>query len=443
MNVEQFYQSGAVRDRMAEFLGGTTLDTATSCFIARCRDYDHPEFWASEPTRLDFFLENQTEVCRSLWDKQNLVVHIDVEYVNFDYVAEPYLDPVRTYELQQPIYDGILDFLARYGIHPLTLLSGRGYHFIWKISRQCCAFDSLTHITRLPSQLKQMYAQPLEPLGEIIEPELGAAFEGLGLVVEYVARCVQQENAAYCAVPVQFVDMPTVPQHRGREAISIDVTEYGDPLYTRVIRVPFSAYLKPWRNGSVPEHLRGQIPMMFAVPAAGGGIRSDVANMRDAERAVQLARKTHTIIPDASDATERLIEAYIRSDTARYHAWFYLQDHEPKSRWPNTYDRFRPDEPAVQRIFDHPNDLLLKPDCIRQVVVALCRRGWHPRHIAGLIRSKYERDYGWLNKWFKYDAGKRADFYTRLFAGSIVLGPDVGPDVDEVAMARQVMTFSI
>jgi hypothetical protein len=50
--------------------------------------------------------------------------------------------------------------------------------------------------------------------------------------------------------------------------------------------------------------------------------------------------------------------------------------------------------------------------------------GWHPRHIAGLIRSKYERDYGWLAEWLIYDAATRADFYTRLFAGLIEVGRD-------------------
>jgi hypothetical protein len=440
MDLNEYYRSDAVQARMAEFLGGPPLAQATAYFVARCRDYDHPEFGARPPDQLAFFLENGAEVCRSLWDRHSLIAHLDVEYVNFDFAAEPYLDPVRTYDVQQPVYDSIMDLLDGRGIRPLHVLSGRGHHFVWRISRRCCAFESLSNITRLPRQLEAIYAAPLEPAGEHVEPALGAAFEGLGLVMEYVARSVQQDCAARCAVPVQFVDLPTAPQQRGREAISVDITEYGDPLYTRVIRVPFSAYLKPWRNG-VPYHLREQIPLMFAVPSGGVDLREDIAAMRDARRAAELAANTHTLIPDASEPMRDLIEDYIRSDTARFHAWFYLRDHEPPSRWPHTYDRFRPDDPQVRHILDHPNDLLLKPDCIRQVVVTLCRLGWHPRHIAGLIRSKYERNYGWLSKWFKYDAGKRADFYTRLFAGSIVLGGDTGPDLEAVGAAREVMSF--
>jgi hypothetical protein len=73
---------------------------------------------------------------------------------------------------------------------------------------------------------------------------------------------------------------------------------------------------------------------------------------------------------------------------------------------------------------ENPNDALLRPDFLRQVVAGLLERGWHPRHIAGLIQSKYERDYRWLNLWYVYDAQTRADFHTRVLAGLIRLGRD-------------------
>jgi hypothetical protein len=49
-------------------------------------------------------------------------------------------------------------------------------------------------------------------------------------------------------------------------------------------------------------------------------------------------------------------------------------------------------------------------------------KGWHPRHIAGLVRSKYERDHGWGRQWYVYDAATRSDFYIRLFAGLMERG---------------------
>ncbi|MBI2435849.1 MAG: hypothetical protein HYV26_23585, partial [Candidatus Hydrogenedentes bacterium] len=65
-----------------------------------------------------------------------------------------------------------------------------------------------------------------------------------------------------------------------------------------------------------------------------------------------------------------------------------------------------------------------QPAGIAQVVRGLLALGWHPRHIAGLIRSKYERDFGWGTRWYKENAGIRADFYTRVFAGLVYTGRD-------------------
>ena len=50
---------------------------------------------------------------------------------------------------------------------------------------------------------------------------------------------------------------------------------------------------------------------------------------------------------------------------------------------------------------------------------------WHPRHIAGFIRSKFENPaFNWGVNWGDYVPAIRADFYTRLFAGQIATGLD-------------------
>ena len=64
-----------------------------------------------------------------------------------------------------------------------------------------------------------------------------------------------------------------------------------------------------------------------------------------------------------------------------------------------------------------PNDLLLRPSSIRLITRVMLALGWHPPHVAGLIRSRFERDYGWGSQWLDADPATRADFYTRLFAG--------------------------
>jgi hypothetical protein len=61
------------------------------------------ELRADPSLRLDAYLEQGQDVSRSLWDSASLIAHLDLEYVNFDFAAEAYLDPVRTFTLQHPV----------------------------------------------------------------------------------------------------------------------------------------------------------------------------------------------------------------------------------------------------------------------------------------------------------------------------------------------------
>jgi hypothetical protein len=61
---------------------------------------------------------------------------------------------------------------------------------------------------------------------------------------------------------------------------------------------------------------------------------------------------------------------------------------------------------------------------MRMVTRTMLALGSHPRHIAELIRSKLERDYGWGSHWLDTDPATRADFYTGVFSGLFAVGRD-------------------
>ena len=63
------------------------------------------------------------EVERSLWDRDQLIVDVDLDYENFDHPEVAWLDPHRVFELQEPVIEATLQLLGHAGIHPLTLLS--------------------------------------------------------------------------------------------------------------------------------------------------------------------------------------------------------------------------------------------------------------------------------------------------------------------------------
>jgi hypothetical protein len=419
---------------MIEYLGGPGWEEATCYYIGRCYDSIRPGFNMRRPGELGVFWENEWDVARSLWDKQWLVADLDIEYVNFDFPAEPFLDPERTFCLQEPVQQAMDRLLAGVGVEPLHAISGRGHHYVWKVRPGSPAFESLVEMGRIPPSLAGMYARPQPPDDVPVDPRMGRAFAGLGLVMEYVAHRIMAESQPACPLPVLPEALDMGPQERGKEIIVLDISEYGDPLHTRATRMAFSIYLKPWQRPDIltPE-IEGRVPVMVMVPADGADWQRMVPILRDIDKAAEWASEAHCLIPDCSAGMEGLTAQYLGSDVRRFHDWYYSVEPEPPEQWPWTYDRTSLEglPPAVRYALEHPNEPLLKPDFVRQVVGALLDRGWHPRHIAGLMRSKYERDYGWLNQWYVYDATTRADFHARVLAGMIQMGRD------RVARAKQ------
>ncbi len=129
-------ETSPVRERIVEYLGGHELGDATCLFLGRL-DADNPSRFVRHPTDcLDTLLDESCELARSLEDRVSLLVHLDIEYVNFDDPAAAYVDARRIFQLQEPLVAVIEAQLLRLGIHYLHVVTGQGHHFVWKI-RKC------------------------------------------------------------------------------------------------------------------------------------------------------------------------------------------------------------------------------------------------------------------------------------------------------------------
>ncbi|MFW6253312.1 MAG: hypothetical protein ACOC41_00135 [Chitinivibrionales bacterium] len=427
MDIGYYYRKPHVRSRIIDFLGGSTPDNATAMFISEGMQPCETGYEVHSPRALDSLLSRGGEVYRSLWDNRFFLIHLDIEYVNFDFPAEPYLDPIRAFGLQQPAVRSIQKILLSSGISPLHILTGRGHHFIWKIDTRSPAFFRLESIGHVPSHLKKTYARPHPPDDEPVGGQLSRAFSGVGLLMEFFAHRILDDARRETAIPLEVTAVNTGERMRGCEIVSLDITEYGDPLYTRSIRVPYSLYLKPWHHyGVITQKTAPHIPVMFLIPQHECTVEEGIRIMRDMDGVADLAQVGGTHIPEFSDEMLTLVEQYMHSDVRRFHQYFYAQDYHPPERWAQTYDRFSYDSlpDFVSGVLSNPNDSLLTPTGIRNVVRTLMAQQWHPHHITGLIQSKYERDFGWGNQWYVYDASMRAEFYTRLFAGLLLCGRD-------------------
>ena len=418
--LRRYYQDSGVRKRMCEFLGGTDLKHATALYIAGTDGYSDYQV-QSPPTDLIEYLEGALEVDRSLWDTQSLIADIDLEYHNFDYPAAPWRDPARAFQLQQPVLDATLQILGKAGIAPLTLVSGRGFHLVWAVLRKSGAFRHLARLGRVPASLKSRNAQACAPNGASVDPDLACAFSGLGLIMEFVGHLVLEASMERCLLPVQPAAIEVGPGIYGREIISLDLSEYGDSLHTRHVRIPFSAYLKPrqfeWMFGE--SEVRRLLPI-FEIPLSDMAPAQAITAMRDPDAVLEIAQHVSAAIPDQSEAMEELLDNYEHSELAIFHDQFYMQLREGTSL-PNCSI---PTPPCAQFLLEKPNDWLLKPAALQHIVRVLTAIGWSPSSIAHRICASYSKDCDWGNTWDRLEPCSRAIFYTRLFAGMIATGLD-------------------
>lgn len=255
------------------------------------------------------------------------------------------------------------------------------------------------------------------------------AFAALSLVMEHVAHCVKARAARVCRLPVELTAVHVGPVSTGRrEIVSLDISEYGDPLHTRMIRMPFTNYLKPWVSGMARSlGLEHEIPAITAIPLHEMDVPQAIKVRQVKSEVRELARRACVRIPEQAEGTGRLLDEYLGSRLRKFHEAFYGAHHDPKELWPATYGR-TPLETlpsCCRHVAEHPNDLLLKPAGMQLVTRCLLAAGWHPRHVAGFIRSKFEdSSHAWGVDWNIYDPGTRADFYTRIFAGLHATGLD-------------------
>jgi hypothetical protein len=439
------YANWAVRARIGEFLGGNSngSNPTAVCFASTNEETQAP----SEPRPLDELsasLHHNLEIFRSLWDRESLLVDLNIEYVNFDYPAEPYIEFERTFGLQEPVRREIQTNLLSYGVAPLHLLSGRGHHFLWRIRRDSDSFTRLAHLARMPASLRDRYNQKVFRSGLKIDHALGNAFISLGRMIEYFAAEIKKRVAPTLRLPIELSAIEVGPGARGREMISFDISQYGDPLYVRFTRAAYSRYLKISGGSGTGSNQAGRdLPPLFVVPFFEMNLSEALQVMRDPKAVVALASHAPATIPDCSEGTENLLNAYLSSELAQFHSDFYAEEPYPPQKWAETYDRIDMNQlPAcVQFLLQNPNDLLLRPSGIRRAVITLLSLGWHPRHIAGLIQSRFEHDFGWKNYWKSYDPATRAEFFTRVFAGLILAGYDDLVDFNCCSTKEQKICF--
>jgi hypothetical protein len=276
------------------------------------------------------------------------------------------------------------------------------------------AHDALESMGEVGEPLKAKYGRHPKS----IAPRMGRAHEAIGKLLEYLGRRVIAElrdgTDAPAPAPTMLADVP--PPGGGR-FICLDLSAYADPLYTRFSRTAYGSHQKSALTGILPG------APFVCLPRRARSLSSLLRVRGNLGEAIELSQEDHAGIPAVGVAgLLQWIDDYRRSRLASIHELYYQGWHDDPADWARTYDRLDLSSlpPDVSSVLERPNPGLLKPSRMRDVLVELVRRGWHPRSVAGLIRSKFERDFGWGAYWYRYDAAARADFYVRVLWGDML-----------------------
>jgi hypothetical protein len=226
------------------------------------------EFMSANSSDFHWILDNGLDIFRSIWDKRNSVCVLDIEYFNIDYPGEVYFNPERTFNKLEPLYKTIKKIYNEYDIPYLCIMTGQGYHFSSAISNFSKSLKLLEEIGNVCPTLAGKYANPHGKMKRKVSYLHGKSFDGTGRLMEYLTHKIIKETNEISEIPVVFSDIPVGQKKEiGREAISIDLTAFADPLYMRDVRCPFSTHQKhKVQKHKVGDYIASHIPVQISLP---------------------------------------------------------------------------------------------------------------------------------------------------------------------------------
>lgn len=362
------------------------------------------------------------DLARSLWDTTALIFLLELDYQNLDYPGEPFTHTTDVFFKLENAYAACRRVLWRFGIAPLATATGRGYHFVGRIPLDDLAVDGLAALAERPSWYDGYTARRPTGVTSTMSVRQAMAAAGLGLVLEYVAHLILRDAERLSVVPVVLNGTTVGSGLVGRECVSIDISHAGDPLDVRHVRMGFSAYQWHRARPDIFGPDAASRPPVVAMPRPQLSLEAFLLAGRTLSDAVDAAATAWNTLPDISRGVTRLIDEYVQSPLGTFHAAF---NRECQVARDETGPDVPPDlPPCIRRPLDQPNDLLLKPEYLQNLVRGLMARDWSAAQVARLVEREYTRDHQWSDRWARLDPRTRAEFDVRVFAGLIITGAD-------------------
>lgn len=314
-----------------------------------------------------------------------------------------------------PVTAFIAGKLEEFKIPYLTDMTPSGGHFLFWVLPGTKEWQKLAQIGFLEDDLKTAYEYD-DPTDLKRNPkvtlEAGYVYSGLGRLWEYISRLAQQEvTTGSKELPLTLSD----PEHK---CVNLDLTQYGDPAFMRIMRAPFSAHKKRIRfiPGAAPlvdvpiwhhdgSHKIGEMDFGHLIEC-----------MWDVEKALEHSRQFTGHIPCANGNLVGLIEEYERSALFEYHQ---EMDKTPDLARQEAFALAKGNgqlNDKTRGMLEHPNPRALDPRSLIKFIQDLKENGWQTKHIGNLIADLYEQpQHGWNCDWLKYPSRTRGNFWARIY----------------------------
>ncbi|HPP88421.1 MAG TPA: hypothetical protein PLM75_11235, partial [bacterium] len=165
INHYEYYKYPAVRERIAEYCGGTANNPSnfSSEYIVGYGEEllrsQKKDFLSIDTKYFHDILDKGLDIFRSIWDKCGTVCVLDIEYFNLDYAGEVYYNPERTFKKIEPLYNLIKSLYQKYNIPYLCIMTGQGYHFSSFVSTDSALSKKLENIGYIEETVAKKYRE--------------------------------------------------------------------------------------------------------------------------------------------------------------------------------------------------------------------------------------------------------------------------------------------
>lgn len=382
------------------------------------------------------------DVFRSAFDDKFVLGILDVEYLNYDYLGESYLDTNRALSKVEQLLQVVLQIFNNYGMQPLCLQTGNGVHIATQVKKGSEAYDLLVKLgcpervlCDVGDESVGIYKHPPEGW-PVISTKDGFAWDGMGRIMEYFSQLIIQEldkrrlsEPNILPVFINGITPGFSPYEgsRGREALVLDLSCFTDPIFMRCNRMPFSIHQKSLlRAAQIGEHIANHTPLPVVLPRTNIPLEVCLEDRRDFERAASYIDSVNCVIPDCSKSYVVAIEEYLcgqRLPLFEFHTFFDLGQAYLPQEWGETYHRWNTDVPCIQKIISDSDNQLRDNTQIQAATRFFLKWGIHPKHIAGWMTSCFVND-SRQDYWRKYNPATTANASVRIYAGLIYTGVD-------------------